>query len=61
MGTRQYDDAADELKIKSHTLKVAKTTSGALGLRITGVQVRTGRLRLAYLVYEVFFKYLIGL
>ncbi|XP_054153379.1 inositol hexakisphosphate kinase 3-like [Oppia nitens] len=39
MGVRQYDDFANESKILSHTIKVSKTTSGSLGLRITGVQV----------------------
>lgn len=54
MGTRQYDDAADELKIKSHTLKVAKTTSGALGLRITGIQV--GIVHLNFLLIDCLFS-----
>ncbi|CAG2160546.1 unnamed protein product [Oppiella nova] len=39
MGVRQHDDFADEDKIQSHSLKVSKTTSGSLGLRITGVQI----------------------
>ncbi len=39
MGVRQYDDDATESKILSHKSKVAETTSGVLGLRITGIQV----------------------
>ncbi|CAG2100491.1 unnamed protein product [Medioppia subpectinata] len=39
MGVRQHDDFADDDKIKTHSLKVSNTTSGTLGLRITGVQV----------------------
>jgi inositol-hexakisphosphate kinase len=39
MGVRQYDDDATQSKKLSHKLKVAETTSGVLGLRITGIQV----------------------
>lgn len=39
MGTRLHDDNATESKKQSHESKVNETTSGALGLRITGIQV----------------------
>ena len=39
MGTRLHDDNATETKKQSHESKVNETTSGALGLRITGIQV----------------------
>lgn len=39
MGTRLHDDNASQLKKESHESKVNETTSGALGLRITGIQV----------------------
>lgn len=40
MGTRLHDDSASQTKIQSHESKVNETTSGALGLRITGIQVK---------------------
>lgn len=40
MGTRLHDDNATETKKQSHESKVNETTSGALGLRITGIQVQ---------------------
>lgn len=40
MGTRLHDDNASQMKKESHESKVNETTSGALGLRITGIQVR---------------------
>lgn len=39
MGTRLHDDNATESKKQSHESKVNETTSGALGLRITGIQI----------------------
>lgn len=39
MGTRLHDDNATETKKQSHESKVNETTSGALGLRITGIQI----------------------
>ncbi|KAF7487772.1 Inositol hexakisphosphate kinase 1 [Sarcoptes scabiei] len=39
MGTRLHDDLASQTKIESHESKVNETTSGALGLRVTGIQV----------------------
>ena len=41
MGTRLHDDNATESKKQSHESKVNETTSGALGLRITGIQVNS--------------------
>jgi len=39
MGTRQYGDDAPESKRKSQNLKVEKSTSGTLGIRLCGMQV----------------------
>lgn len=39
MGNRLHEDNATETKKQSHESKVNETTSGALGLRITGIQV----------------------
>ncbi|KPM05545.1 Csa-calmodulin 6 [Sarcoptes scabiei] len=39
MGTRLHDDLASQTKIESHESKVNETTSGALGLRVTGIQI----------------------
>lgn len=39
MGNRLHEDNASETKKQSHESKVNETTSGALGLRITGIQV----------------------
>ena len=39
MGTRLHDDLATQTKIQSHESKVNETTSRALGLRVTGIQV----------------------
>ena len=39
MGTRLHDDHATQTKKQSHESKVNETTSGALGLRVTGIQV----------------------
>lgn len=39
MGTRLHDDMATLTKIQSHESKVNETTSGVLGLRVTGIQV----------------------
>ena len=40
MGNRLHDDDASQTKRESHQNKVNETTSGLLGLRITGIQVR---------------------
>ena len=40
MGNRLQDDDASQTKRESHQNKVNETTSGILGLRITGIQVR---------------------
>lgn len=39
MGTRQHGDDASEAKVKSQTKKCANTTSGAVGVRLIGMQV----------------------
>ncbi|XP_046912020.2 inositol hexakisphosphate kinase 1 isoform X2 [Dermatophagoides farinae] len=39
MGTRLHDDHATQTKKQSHESKVNETTSGALGLRVTGIQI----------------------
>ena len=39
MGTRQYGDDAPESKRRSQNLKVEKSTSGTLGIRLCGMQV----------------------
>ena len=39
MGTRQHGDDAPEAKVKSQTKKCASTTSGAVGVRLIGMQV----------------------
>ncbi|XP_027201142.2 uncharacterized protein LOC113795153 isoform X1 [Dermatophagoides pteronyssinus] len=39
MGTRLHDDLATQTKIQSHESKVNETTSRALGLRVTGIQI----------------------
>ena len=41
MGTRQHGDDAPEAKVKSQTKKCASTTSGAVGVRLIGMQVFT--------------------
>ena len=43
MGTRQHGDDAPEAKVKSQTRKCANTTSGAVGVRLIGMQVMSNK------------------